>query len=259
MPQLQEVFKLSGVPDLTFVPPSEYESLVVNLRTPGRGLVIEGPSGIGKTTAVTRALSEVGITGEVLRLSARRKSDVELISALPELGSLGVVVVDDFHRLDDSVREGLADFLKTLADEERGDTKVIIIGINRAGQTLISFARDLTNRIDILRFEANPSSKIAELIALGEAALNISIGSADEIVTEAAGSFYIAQMLCHETCLVSGVLETVDDKKLIEVSFETVRQRVLTRLELSFKDLAISFAHGTRNSQGRKGSLSPHS
>lgn len=246
MAQVQDVFKLSGVPDITFVRPDECDAIVVNLRTPGRGLVIEGPSGIGKTTAVTRALEEIGIAPDVLRLSARRKEDVEMIASLPELGDLGIVVVDDFHRLDDTVRSELADFLKTLADEENQHTKVIIVGINRVGQTLVSFARDLNNRVDILKFEANPSHKIEEVIRLGEEALNVDLATAPEIVAAAGGSFYIAQMLCHETCVADGVLESQPTRHVIEVSFETVRQRVMERLRTAFLPVATTFAHGTK-------------
>jgi MoxR-like ATPase len=58
-PLLEEVFKTSGVPTFTFVEPSEYTKLLVRLRTPGRGVVIEGPSGIGKTSAVETALKDL--------------------------------------------------------------------------------------------------------------------------------------------------------------------------------------------------------
>ena len=61
-PYLEEVFKTNGVPTHTFVEPVEYRDLLLNLRTPGRGLVIEGPSGIGKTTAVETALKQLGIS-----------------------------------------------------------------------------------------------------------------------------------------------------------------------------------------------------
>ena len=46
---LEDVFKTSGTPTYTFVRPVEYTKLIVALRTKGRGLVVEGPSGIGKT------------------------------------------------------------------------------------------------------------------------------------------------------------------------------------------------------------------
>jgi hypothetical protein len=67
------------------------------LRTPGRGLVLEGPSGIGKSTAVSRALTDMAIQTEVLNLSARRIADLEYIESLPSTPSFGTVIVDDFH------------------------------------------------------------------------------------------------------------------------------------------------------------------
>lgn len=48
MAYLEEVFRLSGVPTITFVEPERYEEIKVSVRTPGRSLVIEGPSGIEK-------------------------------------------------------------------------------------------------------------------------------------------------------------------------------------------------------------------
>ena len=78
-PYLEEVFKTNGVPTHTFVEPVEYRDLLLNLRTPGRGLVIEGPSGIGKTTAVETALKELGISTSVTKLSARNQDHVEYI------------------------------------------------------------------------------------------------------------------------------------------------------------------------------------
>ena len=81
LPLLEQVFKTSGVPTFTFVEPSEYTKLLVGLRTPGRGVAIEGPSGIGKTSAVETALKQLGVIGNsVTKLSARRLKDVEYIS-----------------------------------------------------------------------------------------------------------------------------------------------------------------------------------
>src|SRR6266699_1498537 len=94
--KLEEVFKTSGIPTYTFVKPLEYSSLLVALRTPGRGVVIEGPSGIGKTTAVTRALGELGIANSVTKLSARRRDDLDVIKELSVMKSFGTVLVDDF-------------------------------------------------------------------------------------------------------------------------------------------------------------------
>ena len=245
-PRLEDVFKTSGVPTYTFVRPTEFTQLLVALRSPGRGVVIEGPSGIGKTTAIENALEEVGISKNVTKLSARKQSDVEYIQALPEISDVGAVVVDDFHKLNNETRSRLADYMKTLADEEVETVKLIILGINRAGENLISFANDLVNRIDIIPFEANPDEKVDSLIGQGEHALNIRLNVRQEIVREAKGSFYLAQMLAREVCMEASVLERRDSQGHSEVSLPAVRSRVWERLGLSFRQRCESFCTGTR-------------
>ncbi len=98
MPNLEEVFRLSGVPTYTFVEPERFNEIKVSVRTPGRCLVIEGPSGIGKTTTITKVLADLKISKDVLSLSARRAADLEVIDALPDMAEIGTVIVDDFHR-----------------------------------------------------------------------------------------------------------------------------------------------------------------
>lgn len=89
MPNLEEVFRLSGIPTYTFVEPLRYDEIKVSVRTPGRCLVLEGPSGIGKTTTITKALADLKLQDNVLSLSARRPADIEMIAALPEMGDIG--------------------------------------------------------------------------------------------------------------------------------------------------------------------------
>lgn len=88
---LEDVFKTTGIPTYTFVEPFEYGRLQVALRTAGKPLVVEGPSGIGKTTAVTRALSELGISN-VQILRSRIPADADIVAALPSILKNGVVL-----------------------------------------------------------------------------------------------------------------------------------------------------------------------
>jgi Rad3-related DNA helicase len=87
-PKLEEVFKKAGVPTLTFVQPVDYPRLLVALRTPGRAVIVEGPSGIGKTTSVVSALSDVGLANRVQSLSARRAGDRDSSPCSPKCASL---------------------------------------------------------------------------------------------------------------------------------------------------------------------------
>jgi ABC-type uncharacterized transport system fused permease/ATPase subunit len=96
MAELQEVFKTGGVPTITFVKPLEYPKLILNLRTPGRGLIIEGPSGIGKTTAILKAIEELNLLSKVTKLSARKQSALEYISSIVNTSDVGIVLIDGF-------------------------------------------------------------------------------------------------------------------------------------------------------------------
>jgi hypothetical protein len=246
LPRLEDVFKKSGLPTYTFVEPAEYNHLRVALRTPGRGVVVEGPSGIGKTTAVRKAASDIGIDDHAQMLSGRNAQDRELIASLPQLGDIGTVIIVDFHRMDEATKHLIADFLKELADKEDTGTKIILIGINKAGDSLVHFAPDLNNRIDTIHFEVNSVTKVRQLIQRGEEALNITIQCADAIAVDASGSFHMAQILCNELCLNSDISERSDTLLKLETSIESVKGRVLSELSRTFQARAVDFARGRR-------------
>lgn len=243
---LQEVFVRSGVPTHTFVEPVEFTGLVVALKTPGRSIIIEGPSGIGKTTAATKAMAEAGLTNEIVNLSARKTQDVELIEMLPASLPIGTVLIDDFHRLSEGTRRQIADLMKTLADEGASHSKLVVLGIPNAGQSLLQFGADLANRIEVVRVEANPKFKVEELLTKGEIALNISLNIKSEIVEAAQGSFYLAQMLAYETCLRSKMLGTQEISRETSESYEAVLAQVMTTLRRSFHETTIAFARGSK-------------
>jgi hypothetical protein len=245
---LRTFLKLSGLPTYTFVPPEEYGRLTIALRTAGRGVVIEGPSGIGKTTAVTKALTESPSDEPVLVLKARRKEDRDIIAELPSMSASGLVVIDDFHRLNDDIRLAIADYLKLLADEEDQSTKIVIIGINRAGESLIHFAKDLSGRLDVIRFEANPLPRVELLVQEGAAALNITL-PVSEIATAASGSFHLAQLLCHSACVASDILTHQVTPTALTKPLSVVIERVMDDLAMSFMESAMKFATGPRFSR----------
>jgi hypothetical protein len=246
LPLLEQVFTTSGVPTHTFVTPGHSDRLKVALRTPGRGVVIEGPSGIGKSTAVVTSLRDLQIEDQVISLSARDLSDIDIIHELPTISDFGTVIIDDFHRLPMEDQNRIADLLKILADTQSANSKLVVIGINQAGANLISFAPDLANRIDRIKFESEPDDKIRELISKGEAALNVAITSADNIVNGAQGSFYLAQLLCHEICLQHGVLDRQEEHSDVKTLYTSARRQVMERQRARFGSAVKSFARGTR-------------
>ena len=248
MPRIDEVFKKSGVPTHTFVAPAEYDRVLVALQTPGRGIIIEGPSGIGKTSCIKKAVEELGLADSCLFLSARKATDAELIRELPAMRNIGVVIIDDFHRLPQLGKQQLTDYVKTLADEEDLESKVVLIGINRAGQTLVEYAPDLLHRVETIKVGRTNVERISELIELGERALNCSITIADDVAEESKGSFAMAQVLCHEACLQSRLLQTAstDQPTVVSVSLPLIREAVISELTSRFFPVAREFATGNK-------------
>src|SRR5262249_11150049 len=101
---LADIFAYAGPSKVIFVETEQSRELVQRLRLPTvpDGLVVEGPSGIGKTTAVLRALDELQAQKRCKYVSALDENDLweldrQVRDNVPQAGYL---VVDDFHRLD---------------------------------------------------------------------------------------------------------------------------------------------------------------
>ncbi|TAZ57812.1 TIR domain-containing protein [Rhizobium ruizarguesonis] len=246
MPAVEEVFKVSGVPTYTFVQPTRYAQMKVAIRTPGRCVVVEGPSGIGKTSSVAQILDELKLADSVTLLRTREPKDVAYIEALPELGDIGVVIVDDFHRLDDKVKARITDFMKLLADRGDPKSKLILIGINKAGDRLVQYGSDVGLRIDVFKLEQNPPELVEQLIELGEKALNVKVEDKAKIVEVSHGSFQIAQLLCHQICVESGVTESGDKEANVDKSVDFVLDDVLTSLRRIHYKACVEFAQGSK-------------
>ena len=140
----------------------------------------------------------------------------------------------------------MADLLKVTADREDAERKIIVVGINEAGRSLIESSPDLANRIEVIRFEVEPPAKIADLVAAGEDALNVDIEARQHIIDNARGSFYIAQLLCWDACLDAGCLERPESKTAITTSYAAVQRRVVARQKERFGDAVKAFARGTK-------------
>jgi hypothetical protein len=243
--QLFEVFKTSGVPTITFVEPEKFYLLKLALRQPGVGIVIEGPSGIGKTTALRKALEEVNLenTGVAVKTySARNPQDLSTIEAIRQWHRRGLVVVDDFHRLDDAIQDNLVDYLKYLADNEL-PKKIVIIGIPNTGKRLVKLAADVAMRVRFFKLGRVSDEIILKMIRQGELALNIVFDRKTEIARSASGSLNIAQFLCYHLAAREGIFETQRSTEFIDSRIEIAISEVINNeLALKFEDTARCFA-----------------
>ena len=247
---LEDVFCDSGVPKYTFVEPSEYTKTKVALRTPGRGVVVEGPSGIGKTTCIKKILEDIDL--KAVCLSARKKEDMDYIQLLLQTpqDNWGIVIIDDFHYFSEDIKKAISDLLKVCADEGRINMKLVLIGINRAGESLVKLAADLNDRIETIKFQKNSKDKVLELIEKGENALNVSIQCKQNVVRESCGSFNIAQMQCKTICISQNITERAKNQCSITTSITEAITQKMQELDRVFKRPVQLFAVGNRNRRG---------
>jgi len=242
--QIFEVFKTSGVPTITFVEPQNFHLIKLALRQPGVGVVVEGPSGIGKTTALRKALEEINPEGESLQvrtLSARKPQDLSHISTIQQWHN-GIAIVDDFHRLELALQDKLVDYLKYLADNEL-PKKLVIVGIPSTGKRLVNLSFDVATRVKFFKLGKVADDIILKMIRRGEAALNVVFDRRTDIARSANGSLNIAQFLCYHLTAHEGISETQRSPEIIAGNLEIVISEIMSNeLSLKFEDAVRCFA-----------------
>lgn len=245
---VEEIFKTEGVPEFTFVKPPNYNEILVDMRSPGKPVIVEGQSGTGKTTIAKKILEQAFPYQEFKYLTARKPRDIPSIIELSEGKSLGRFVIDDFHRLNQDIQEKIANIIKLAAEEFDPELypKVVIIGINKVGSELIYLVHDIAKRCGIHKVSPADIDILTTLIKTGEEKLNISIGKFDEVLSESSGDYWLAQLLCQSICMINDVIETCDETKNIEFDQESLRNRLVTKLENSYHDPVKEFCRGKR-------------
>lgn len=244
---LSDIFVYAGPSKVIFVETVQSRELLQRLRLPTipDGLVVEGPSGIGKTTAVLRALEELQVEQRFLYLSATDEKDLpeldrQIRDSVPQGGYL---VIDDFHLLLWARKEGVARLVKRLCDRNRRDTKVVIIGINPIGASLVEALPDIRGRYSVISMQGRqPDEKIDELIALGEHAANVEFQRRSRFVDEAQGSFALAQRLCFEATRLAGITERAPERVVIRVPAQEVVTQVYQTFEQYYRPRLLAFA-----------------
>lgn len=242
---VEEVFVTEGLPQFTFVKPPNFNEILLDIRHPGKPVIVEGQSGTGKTTCVRKALEQLGGAAPQY-LTARSAADLHRIEEIAHSGTAGRFVIDDFHRLASGTQEQLADLAKFAAEAGGGQTKLVLIGINQVGSELIQLVPDIAKRTGIHRIREGGKSDIDRLIQEGSARLRVAIPHSDAIFNESQGDYWLTQQLCQTICIMNDVLETVEQEKTLSFDIVTLRQKVVDKLTAAFYPTVKEFCRGVR-------------
>ena len=253
LPRIQDIFPTSGTPAINYVEPDQLAGLLVQLGFTGQALLIEGASGIGKTTLVKYALADhLGVERDMLRthtqvtwLSSKNPQERQHLQQLIDGGAgemSGFLVIDDFHRLEAAQQEAVAGLVKDIADRDERRSQVVLIGVNPVGDTLTRSFPDVTGRFRVINISRQPEHKILELIQKGEEAANITFQERTRIARAARGSFYTAQMLCQELAILEGVIKRQPQPRQLTTDLSVVIEEVQNQLRLKYHSWLVEFA-----------------
>ena len=192
------IFSTTGVPKYNYVAPIEFARFKTELQTLGRGLIVEGPSRTGKTTATIKAIEEIATDAPIYWVDSTGPTDLRRLERLLDSKFQGYLFIDDFHHLPDDKQDRVAWAIKRLADRLNPDSKIVIIGINRVGYSLVAGLPEISGRLQTISLsKPQPPAKIFELIDKGEDVANVRFQPKEAIVEASGGSFFIAQQICY--------------------------------------------------------------
>lgn len=244
---LEEVFVTEGIPQFTFVKPPNYNEILLDIRRKGKPVIIEGQSGTGKTTTAKRIINQLSSNIDIKYLTARQTNDLEKIIELAQKKKPGHYIIDDFHRLSNELQEDLANIAKTAAEtQDEQLPKLIIIGINQVGASLINMVHDIAKRCGIHRIEPGSEEIIIDLINTGAEKLNVQFEDPSRIYNESRGDYWLTQTLCQTICTKNDVLEFQNEVKLLDFDLDEVRQSMVKKLSHTYNEPVKEFSRGRR-------------
>lgn len=255
--KLSDVFKTVGLPPYTYIKPSYYGEIRADIEQPGRHLLIEGPSGIGKTCVVYKVFEELSwqqdrdykiVSGRDSTIHETVESFLNMTSHINR-SNPNILVIDDFHILSNERRADIGSHLKRLSDkafEISNPPKVILIGIPTAGVSLLSQAYDLGPRLGTYRFNRASDHEISKLLDEGESALNVIFEDENVLLSESEGNFWLAQYICNKVCASQDVHATQDDVKILSFDLLSIRRRLMAELSQKFMSTAKIFCKGKK-------------
>jgi histone H3/H4 len=148
---------------------------------------------------------------------------------LHRIGFRKVVLLENFHYLNETAQKALAFDLRTF--QEIG-VRFVVLGIWREKNRLAQFNGDLLDRMSEVPVEPWKEEDFDRAAHKGCEILNVQVGTGlfSRIKKEAYGSIAVVQELLKELCINAGVLETQRQRRTID-SEDLLLRAILKKVE----------------------------
>lgn len=120
-----------------------------------------------------------------------------------------ILVIEDFHKVNDSEKQRIADVVKIFIDaaNEYPQVKIICIGAVGTARELIELDNNLNNRVAEIFVPLLSDSQIRQIILKGSDLLNIRIEDdlVDKIIYYSNNLGSVAHQICYDICFYSNI------------------------------------------------------
>lgn len=170
----------------------------------------------------------------------------DIIRALQEVNFDGFIVLEDFHYLSEETQRDFAVALK--AFHEASPYCFIVIGVWLDENRLIQHNGDLAGRVIAVNADAWSEYELAEVIAAGEALLNVDFDQQfqADLIGGCFDSVYVVQEACYLACERAGVIQTRDERTVVGVDDDAwaLIREVVEADSARYNSFIVNFAEG---------------
>ncbi len=264
--ELEAVFNEAAFPEYTYVDPKEYPFIKSALRAKGKHVTISGASGSGKTTVVHKILRDLGIRPtDIFLINGREFKNhanyLEMFGAMlgvdptydsitPYLASQRLVIIDDFHHLSESVKEGLSADLKLWHEKS---VRFVLIGIASSARDLAGNDSELGIRNDVFDLRTQDEDFVRKLMTQGASHLRINFSERFQAETAVGskGIPSVVQAICRTACIKHGIEKTQDEghEKDVDETIANIKQEVLRIFEHKYFDKIVALSKGKQQAK----------
>ncbi len=159
------------------------------------------------------------------------------------LGSNEIVwLIEDFHKVSDSVRISLADALKIFSDEslDHPKTTVIILGAADSAADVLATPSNMRGRLATISLPPLADEQLGKILDQGGALLNVDFsGVREQIIRHSVGVASVTHALAYECCRAAGVMATQSEPTIVDHDHLTGAKSAYVRTRAA--DMKVDF------------------
>lgn len=240
--RIAAVFSTRGIPAHNFVAPPRFGQLKDFLKVSGRGLIVEGPSGIGKTVAVRKALELLRPEPAIVRLKGYDSQDLARLGDLLNTRFTGHLVIDDVMQLDRPQRKRLVEEILRIYDDNEREAKITLIDDYGTWDSLAAEFSELHNCIEVFQLQRHSDADIGKLIHDGQRESNLRFERPQQLVKAARGSPFIAQRLCEKAATNKEISVAPSEVYDVGIEMEALIEEMMLELQPRYQRRLLNFA-----------------